>query len=343
MIEIDEYNNYDDVYQIWQDLNRQYKGGELALDWQLHRELWERFHYEAGSGLKIIVASEAGSCVGILPFSKSPPESSDAPPEYEWVYGEEGLISREYFCSPEIIDAIVPYLPPHSCTDLSCFYRPRNVTRFTPHPGCIVDLKTTESAYLSSIKPGDRKHYLKTEQMNSDMEVVVDNAVREDIVGALREQYIEFWMTKVADRAKGDAEDSKLKILKDFALFSEAERLGKLIVLHFFLNGRLVAANFAVRRENDRVDDYLCLRDTDKSLLKRRLGVYAIIKNMQYCRSIGIRYYDLSDFRAAYKQAFLNTAFQYWMPKTAPLLDHPQPVGLSSPPEEDAMRKRRTA
>ena len=313
MIEIDEFDSYEDVHLLWRELNQNYKGGELALDWQLHDELWRRFHSNVGDRLRIIVASEAGRCVGILPFSRvasAGPENNES----EWVYGEEAVIAREYFCYPEHIGLITPMLEPHSCTDLSCFYRPKNLEGFVQRPGCIVDLKETESDYLKSISPKRRSDYLKTEQLNVDIEVVVDNAVRENIVGALREQYIDYWMTKVERRAKGEAEDSRLKILRDFVLFARAEKLGKLVVLYFYLGSRLIAVNFAVRREHDRIDDYLCLRDTERSISKRRIGIFAIIKNMQHSRDLGIRYYDLSDFQAAYKNDFINTSYHYLTP-----------------------------
>ncbi len=320
MIEIDRYDSYDAIHQIWRDMNHRYKGGEMALDWELHHELWYRFHAEDGDLLNILVASESGSCIGIFPFSRAEIQGS-ADTESEWVLGEDTLISREYFCPPERIGEIVSCLPPHSATDLSCFYRPGDLDRFVSRRGCIVNLMPSESEYLLSIQPKHRADYLKTERMNADIEVLADNAVREHVVGELREQYIEYWMTKNEHRGKREADDSRKKILRDFVLFHQAEKLGKLVVLYFYVKGRLVAANFAVRRETDRVDDYLCLRSTDKAYLKRRLGVYAIIRNMQHCRSLGVRYYDLSDFHAAYKESFVNTAYHYWTPRMGEVVD----------------------
>ena len=308
MIEIDALDSYDAVYPLWQGLSRRYKGGELALDWKIHDHIWTRFHAEKGAKLKIVVASEAGECVGILPFAKWPREEED------WTFGEDAIISREYFCPPSRIHALIPHLPPHASTDLSCFYQPENVSAFLPRPGCVADLKASEEEYLLSLGPKRRAEYLKTLKMNEDVEVVVERSVREDIVAELRARYIEFWMLKNQRNAKSDAADSGEKIAMDFALFRRAAEIGKLVALHFFLGGKLVAANFAVLRERDRVDDYLCLRDTDRTYAKRRLGILAIIRNMQVCRTLGVRYYDLSDFRAGYKDVFINTELCYWLP-----------------------------
>lgn len=340
MIEIDRYDSYDAVQKLWQRLNDSYKGGEVALDWELHQELWHRFHAEDGDLLNILVASEAGSCIGIFPFTRAM-HHGDSGRESEWVLGEDTLIAREYFCPPERIGAMMSYLPPHSATDLSCFYLPEDLDPFVSRRGCIVDLMTSESEYLLSLLPRCRADYLKTERLNEDVEVVSDTAVRENVVGELREQYIEYWMAKNEHRGKREADDSRKKILRDFVLFHQAEKLGKLVVLYFYAQGRLVAANFAVRREADRVDDYLCLRRTDKALLRRRLGVFAIIKNMQHCRSLGVRYYDLSDFQAAYKESFVNTAYHYWTPRMGDTLDFGCASCEPLPATEDANQSRR--
>jgi hypothetical protein len=151
--------------------------------------------------------------------------------------------------------------------------------------------------------------------LNQDLEVVADHMVREALVADLREKYIDYWIKKVQQRPKSDTEDSRTKIEMDFAVFQRAEEMGKLVALYIFHESKLIAANFAVLREHNRVDDYLCLRDTDRVYSKRRLGILAIIKNMQFCRWLGVRYYDLSDFRAAYKDGFINTGLCYWEPR----------------------------
>ncbi|MFH2041106.1 MAG: hypothetical protein ABIJ35_01150, partial [Acidobacteriota bacterium] len=79
------------------------------------------------------------------------------------------------------------------------------------------------------------------------------------------------------------------------------------LISHYFYEGDcLIAANFAVRRENDRVDDYLCLRDCGEKQAWRGLGIYAILFNMEFSRSLGIRWYDLSACVREYKRKFIN-------------------------------------
>lgn len=310
-ITIEEYDSYDDVEDLWRDLNRRYKGGELAVDIDIHRELWERFHAPAGAALRIIVASENGRCVGIVPLTRLPHTDLHG----GWVLGEDAIIAREYFCPPDRIHDLVRLLPPHGCTDLSCFYTPARRERFVPRPGCVVDLLGSEDEYMASLKPRQQAEILKTREMNRDVEVVVAGGVLEPEVAALRDRYIDFWMKKVAHRGPSDPEESREKILVDFALLGRAEALSKLVALYLYLGGRLVAANFSIRRESDRLDDYMCLRDTDDAFAKRRLGIFAIIENMSHVRRLGVRYYDLSDFRAPYKDIFINKEdFFYWCP-----------------------------
>jgi hypothetical protein len=297
MIEIEEYGSYEEVHPLWRGLNQRYKEGELALDWKIHAKLWNQFRAVIGTQLKIVVGFEAGECIGIFPFAGTNRQGDN---DQVWMFCDDSIISREYFCSPRKINSLINYLPRHLSTDLSCFYRPDDLSAFISQPGCVVDLKPTEKEYLESIGPKRRAEYLKTIKLNQDLEVVADHMVREALVADLREKYIDYCRTKIE---------------MDFAVFQRAEEMGKLVALYIFHESKLIAANFAVLREHNRVDDYLCLRDTDRVYSKRRLGILAIIKNMQFCRWLGVRYYDLSDFRAAYKDGFINTGLCYWEPR----------------------------
>jgi len=74
----------------------------------------------------------------------------------------------------------------------------------------------------------------------------------------------------------------------------------------YVLEGKLVTANFSIQREQDRVDDYLCLRNSQDHLSSRGLGIFAILKNMEHTRQMGIKYYDLSSCMNDYKRKFVN-------------------------------------
>ncbi|MEW6745659.1 MAG: GNAT family N-acetyltransferase [Planctomycetota bacterium] len=312
MVEVDCTDSYGDVRLLWKELNRTYKGGDLVLDWEAHARTWTQFHQPRGSQLKILVAHDRGECVAIIPFARPP-----ATPEFDegWILGEDSLVAREYFCPPERLHELVPHLPPHSSTDLSCFYRPQRQEFFVPHPGCIVDLGGSAEAYFALLPKRRRHEYTRSLKINSDIQVRVDSTLREEALSHLRAGYIDYWRRKFLAAGKTPIEPAAEKLAKDFVLLRRAEELGKLIALYFYLAKQLVAANFSVRRETDRVDDYLCLRDTDPSLARRGLGIFAILENMRVCRELGIRYYDMSDFPGDYKSGFANEgSFQYWVP-----------------------------
>jgi len=150
--------------------------------------------------------------------------------------------------------------------------------------------------------------------MNSDVKVFADDRLREDKIRPLLECYLDYWRQKNGSASEEYRRYSRDKILTDLLLMRRAEELGKLIALYFYLEDDLVAANFSVRREQDRVDDYVCLRNGREHLASRGLGIFAILKNIEHCRDLGIRYYDLSSCLHDYKRKFVNMeTFFYFM------------------------------
>ena len=326
-MQLTESDSFIDIKPNWMELNRTYKSGELSVDWGLHYQLWEQFYKNKNYTLKILIGIENGRCVGILPLKYQYPGNEL---QSGWIVGEESIIAREYFSPPDKIHQFLPYLPQNLPTDLSCFYAPRESRFFTKNPGRIIDIKTTEEDYFQSITKKRRGTFKRNLRDNDDIVVKFSHKIEKKEITDLTEKYINYWLFKNALNGKLLEVDSREKIEMDLVLLQRAEELGKLIALYFYHQDKLVAVNFSVRREQDRVDDYLCLRDTDGQYVHRGLGIFAILKNMEYCRQLGIHYYDLSDFAADYKNKFVNTEMYYSVPNTAEIIPDALAISLDN-------------
>ena len=308
-MDLEEISSFEAVKPYWDELNHTYKRDELAVDWAIHQQIWAQFYQPKGYSLKILANYEKNRCVGIFPFKYM---TAPDQPSSQWAFGEEALISREYFCLPDKLHQFEPYLPPHPANDLSCFYVPAQPQGFSRYPGGIIDLKDSVESYLASLNKKKRHALTHNARENADVAVQIDRRIRDEEIRELTEKYLRYWQIKSALSETSKDVDSYEKIMIDFYLLRRAEEMGKLIAIYFYVEGQLAAVNFAIRRESDRVDDYLCLRDTDEKYAHRGLGNYAIWVNMNHCRQLGIRYYDLSDFPAEYKRKFINTEMFYY-------------------------------
>ncbi len=311
-MDLEEADSYDYVKTYWNELNTGYKKNEISVDWEIHKQIYDQFHKTKGSLLKILVGFENRKCVGIVPFRSQEPALGS---NQSWILGEEAIIAREYFTLPNKIHHFIPHFPQQSATDLSCFYQPEIPDKFIQQPGGIIDIKSSDEEYYSSLNSKKRYNIRRNGAMNSDVEVIYDNKIREKEIRELVENYIQYWVLKNASSDPSKDVDSREKINIDFYILRRAQELGKLVALYFYIDKKLVAANFSIIREFNRVDDYLCIREIDEKYASRGLGIYAIIKNIEHCRKLGIRYYDLSDFAANYKKTFINTDLKYYVYK----------------------------
>jgi hypothetical protein len=296
-------SSYDDARSFWMELCWTYKNGELALDWTANKLIWDHFYKNRDFQLNIIVGIQDGSCIGIFPLLFGDHDMNGI--SY-WSFNDDFIISKEYFCPPEEIHRFREHLPPHICDDLSCFYAPEKTHHFYRTVRGLVDMKSSQEEYFQSLRKKYRHDMRRTWKMNADVEVFADNRYHADKINSLLECYLDYWRQKNGAVSEEYVRYSRDKILTDLLLMRRAEKLGKLIALYFYLEGELVAANFSIRREQDRVDDYLCLRSSQGHLLSRGLGIFAILKNMECCRQLGIKYYDLSLCMNDYKRKFVN-------------------------------------
>lgn len=298
-----EFSSFDEVRSFWEELNRTYKGGELTLDWKSHKLIYDNFYREQGALLKIFVAFEGKRCIGIFPMIWLDNDPIDPP---RLTLSDDFIIAREYFCPPEKLRPVMDFLPPHYVDDLSAFYQPQGTDFFSQAPGGVADLMDSEETYLQSLHKKARHTLRRTLTLNADLKIESDNVVRrKEIQGVLKHQ-LNYWIQKNSVISTAYGEYSRKKIMTDLLLMDRTEEMGKLIAQYYYDGKILVAANFSVRREKDRVDDYLCLRDCREHQSWRGLGIFAILTNMNFCRREGIRWYDLSACVEDYKRKFMN-------------------------------------
>lgn len=297
------------VAPYWEELSRTYKGGELVLDLAAHALIWERFHAPRDHELLFVVALQGRRCVGIFPLHRS---SADPFCTSHWSLSDDVFIAREYFCPPAVLPLVADLLPPHAAEDMSCFYTPAAPDRFVRSPGGVVDLGASEEAYLAGLRHGPRQHLRRTLRANADLRVDNDIRVRSDELADLWRVHLDRWGNKRDGLDPAYSAYCRDKSQADLALMGRAAEMGRLLALYLYLGDELVAANFSVRREHDRVDDYLCVRNGAEHLAHRGLGIFAILQNMELCRQLGVRFYDLSSCRAPYKQKFDNMRSEYY-------------------------------
>ena len=308
-LQVIEFSSYEDVTGFWRELNHSYKDGDLTLDLKAHQLIWDHFYKPRGARLKILVGLEGGACIGIFPFIWNDRDPFDPP---HWSLSDEFIIAREYFCPPESIHRFIDYLPPHYSDDLSCFYVPQESRFFQRYGGGVVDLKSSPDEYLQSLTKKHRHTLKRTLHINEDITVVPDTRIRWDSIQAVLQQQLDHWMKKTLTNSEEYYHYSRDKVSTDLVLMARAEEMERLVALYFYLKDELVAANFSVRRESNRVDDYVCLRSSREDLAWRGLGIFAILKNMDHARNQGLRFYDLSACLKDYKRKFINTESSYY-------------------------------
>jgi len=305
-MEILTLRSYEEALPYWEQLVRSYRNGELCLDWQAHRIIWESFYAPRGAELRIYVAVEAGRPAGIVPLLLTREDRESGGP---WTFTDDFLLAREYFCPPPLLPRLLPKLPEHLADDLSCFEAPPEGERFETCPGAIADLGADQEAYFASLPGRHRRQLRAVWERNRDLVVEPDHRVRRELLGELLESYLGYWRERFSE-AKERQDYSRDKVRTDLALMDRAAEMGRLLALYIRLEGRLVAANFSVLHGKDRLDDYLCLRDPREEA--RGLGNFAILANMEQARKAGRRWYDLSAIMSGYKRRFLNTGAVFY-------------------------------
>jgi len=306
------FTSFEDARAAWEQLNDSYKGGELCLDWETHRLIWEDFYGPRGYDLAIHAGFRGQECRWCVPLVRTVRDPYGAP---SWSFSDEVLIGREYLCRPEELEEMARAVPPHLSDDLSCFHGPPGAPGgWETLPGSVVDLREDTETYLATLSRSSRKDLRQALRRNADLEVLAGTVFPSAAVEALLPGHLATWARRAGGEETPYFDYCRQKTRCDLRVLRRAAELGRLVSLELRLGGMPVAVNLAVRREGDRVDDYLCVRDGRPELLPRGLGLFAILANMETCRGLGIRWYDLSAGITSYKARFLNAALTYRRP-----------------------------
>ena len=311
-IEVFEFPSLEAARPWWMELARTYKGGELTLDWEAHRIISEHFLVPRGYVQRVLVFVEKGRCIGVVPLSRTDTDPMGTRCDS---FSDDFIIAREYFIRPDRFRAVLPLLPPHFSDDLSAFYRPDDTTGLEASPAGVIDLMDTEEVYLGSLRKHARHDLRSTLRRNEDLRSEFDGVVRRDAIAPILEAHLRRWAVRCGGSSTEYFAYTAQKIACDMLLMERAAEMGRLLAQYITLEGTLVAANFSVRREADRLDDYLCLRSDDPTLDGRALGILAIVRNFAECRREGIRYYDMSACSGDYKRRFGNISMDYLRPR----------------------------
>ena len=174
---------------------------------------------------------------------------------------------------------------------------PANVINLTSH---VLDTDPFNS-YLASLDKKTRSKFRNCLNRNQDIEVIISH--EKDVEGGdiVIKNYMDY-CTRFEEGEEFSYFQNQLAIFPK--LFEVATRLGELIILQLRLDGELVALNYSLL-ENGCLYDYICYRDVSEELDKRSLGIFAILKNIEYVlRYKQELYYDLaSEF--SYKRQFI--------------------------------------
>lgn len=311
-IEVFEFSSLDAARPWWDELARSYKSGELTLDWEAHKIIAEDFLEPRGYRQRIFVFVAAGRCVGVVPLNRSDSDPMGTRCES---FSDDFIIAREYFVRPDCFAQVLSLLPPHYSDDLSAFYRPGDATGMETAPAGVIDLMASEDAYFAGLRKHARYDLRATLRRNEDVRSEFSTEVLRDAIAPLLEDQLGRWAERCGGQETEYFTYTRQKILCDLRLMERAAQMGRLLAQYLSVGGDLVAANFAVRRDVERLDDYLCLRSADPDLSSRGLGILAVVRNMARCRSEGIRYYDMSSCSGDYKRRFANVSMDYLRPR----------------------------
>lgn len=292
---IEVFQSLSEIEHHWREFNF---SSSINYDFDTCLSL-EKLMLSLATQSKIIVAMESDTVVGIFPMYFIFNEDDDDDLPGQWMSFDYFFIGSRPMCSEEILIKVLPLLPaPYVSRDLFFKFRlPEDIA--CEFPAQVISLPRTFEEYLYTIRKPDRNEIRRVVKKNADISIEYSENYEEAM--ALYVEYLR-WFDE-----KHDTSDLLSTLFNKawFSIFEHARRLGCLMYIGFRLDGVLIAANYAIRKD-DCVDDYICVRKVGDSFDERGLGNLAIIENIKYAISLGLQYYDLSAFVMPYKKKFIN-------------------------------------
>lgn len=276
--------------------------GDYSLACHIERSLWD---YGVDDVAVFVFTDDNDTVRGILPISHE--KESDF-----WCYYPSYIFISAKITIDDECWPLLPTMLPRPLMIYELSFRVRTNVPWVAYSQAnvinlsfYVDSPNPLHAYIDDLPKKSRYHFRRYLVRNSDLTVEVSG--KRDIRGgnALMQEYQQYCMDKFDNTPFMVYFKNQLEIFPK--LFETAERLGQLVALGIRSDcGELVALNYSIF-EGDCVYDYICYRAP--RLERRALGIFAILKNIEYALSrvkCGELYYDLAA-EFDYKKQFLTS------------------------------------
>lgn len=158
----------------------------------------------------------------------------------------------------------------------------------------IIDLQKSFEEYIASLAAHNRKKFRGLLRKNEDLDVRVGTTEELEMLWPL---YVTR-LNELALKAGGERYTEKeLRYRKNLYTGS------KIRLMSFYLAAELVGLNISLWEERT-VFDLACIIKPSEDILKRSIGSFAILKNIELAISQGMDQYDLLSREYGYKESF---------------------------------------
>ncbi len=301
-----QFKTFDIVYSGASELPLEV---ERALDQCSSGNLSSKFHKDAfylsrenGTSLaRYVVGYRNGSVVGVVPlcFAGGP----ESVPELEMWEFNGSLYHCEFEppVPPKEFVNFVPHLP--GVDDYMTNFRYWQATGLHTYKWAsgLFELPLDFESYLASLDKKSRYNLKTNLRTNSDLKVTFGDSLDLEFASALLPGYKDYWKS----RSEETYVDNAIKVEQDIGVFSGASGQGKYAAMYVsYSDGTPAALNLAWV-DTGSVTDMLCLRDMSDSAHRRGLGVFCILKNIEFfCGRLSLYNLCPGDDSQKYKNQF---------------------------------------
>lgn len=205
---------------------------------------------------------------------------------------------------PEILHEFVAKLPQAvTFDDVAFWYGDKTLNQYWFRLDAnIAKLGNSLEDYLMTIKKKARNNFRKILKLNSDLDVIESCDTK--TWNYLLKKWHEMWKTR-------NFESPIEKTTGESKILDWLASQNCLLELTILDHGNPIAANRSII-DGNHLRDIMCVRHETPEYLKRSIGMFAILKNIEFAIKRGIKYYDLGTQieeydHTAYKGKFSNT------------------------------------
>lgn len=323
-VSVERRSSFEGIEQDWNFLKNKISKGfyDPSLDLDVLKSVFEIIK-DSVYVLTILIVRINDEPIAILPFyvlnNPCLTTYGNHISEFDHLLLGEGIpLHFHPMINLDYLDLVEPYFISYISYEWSFDIEHPKIKHYKEYDGIVL---APFEDYLKSLKDSkDRKEFARLLRKNSDVQTIVsDKTLEHPLFKSLLDEYISYrdhrevedqaifpeWMKKFTS--------SEVYLSETFIILEHAARHGRLHTLEFYLDGRLIAVNFAVKIGSTMVD-YMSLRDMSGSFKNRSLGLFAILKNIEHAWQTGCIHYDLGTPTFTknfdYKQKFYNKKFK---------------------------------